>query len=249
MTKLACMIRHYARLNAQSAPKELLNREGVIKLNDFGAQLGFGVSVFRERQFFQGESGVPPTPEAAQPVLTWPFLDFLEQLELGDQTLIELGAGYSTLWFAKRFAQVRSFETDPHWHASLSKLSPGNVELSLLPLEQLESAQLEYRGEPWLLLDFAGKRTAFLAQFLSKHAAAQRPSAIVLDNSDWYRRGAALLAQQGYLEVPFYGFKSGQPWISCTSLFIDPARFAPTQKPGFFQPAFSRAPDNDWDSL
>ncbi|HEY3665434.1 MAG TPA: hypothetical protein VGL19_05515 [Polyangiaceae bacterium] len=242
------MIRHYARLNAQSASKELLNREGVIKLDDFGAQLGFGVSVLRERQFFQGQSGVPPTPEAAQPILTWPFLDFIEQLELREQSLIELGAGYSTLWFSKRFAHVRSFETDPAWHASLSKLVGNNVELSLVPVAQLESAQLEYRGEPWLLVDFAGKRTAFLKQFLNRLEAAHRPSAVVLDNSDWFRRGAALLTQRGYLELPFYGFKSGQSWISCTSLFVDPARFAPLQKSEFFQPAFSRAPDNDWDS-
>jgi hypothetical protein len=243
------MIRYYARLNAQSAPKELLNREGVIKLNDFGAQLGFGVSVLRERQFFQGESGVPPTPEAAQPILTWPFLDYLDHLDLCDQTLIELGAGYSTLWFSKRFAQVRSFESDPAWHASLSKLVTSNVELSLLPVEQMESASLEYREEAWLLVDFAGKRTAFLNRFLAKVSQPKRPSAIVLDNADWYRRGAELLRQHGYLEMPFHGFKSGQAWISCTSLFIDPARFSPTQKAGFFKPAFARDPQNDWDSI
>ncbi|HEY1534460.1 MAG TPA: hypothetical protein VGF76_10585, partial [Polyangiaceae bacterium] len=160
------MIRHYARLNSQSAPKELLNREGVIKLNDFGAQLGFGVSVFRERHFFQGESGVPPTAETAQPILTWPFLDFLDHLDVSDQTLIELGAGYSTLWFSKRFAKLRSFETDPEWHASVAKLAAGNVELSLLAIEQMENAELEYQGEAWLLVDFAGKRSRFLNRFL-----------------------------------------------------------------------------------
>jgi len=47
---------------------------------------------------------------------------------------------------------------------------------------------------------------------------------------------AQLLQQQGSLKLPFYGFKSGQSWISCTSLFIDPARFAPAQK----EPLFNR---------
>jgi hypothetical protein len=94
-------------LNAAQAPRELLNREGVIKLNDFGAQLGFGVSVLRERQFFQGESGTPPTPEAAQPLLTWPFLDFVEHLELQGETLLELGAGFSTIWLAKKRPSLR----------------------------------------------------------------------------------------------------------------------------------------------
>ncbi len=243
------MIRHYARLNPEKAPKELLTREGVVQLNDFGTQMGFGASVFRERQFFQGEAGAPPTPDTAQPILTWPFLDFLDHLDVRADSLIELGAGYSTLWFAKRFAKVRSFETDPEWHASLSRVVGGNVELSLVPLDQLESAQIEYRGEAWLLVDFAGKRTAFLNHFLNNLAPQGRPSAIVLDNSDWYRQGAALLQAQGYLELPFYGFKSGQAWISCTSLFIDPARFSAGQKAPFFRPAFSRAVDNGWDAL
>lgn len=241
------MIRHYARLNAAQAPRELLNREGVVKLNDFGAQLGFGVSVLRERQFFQGESGVPPTPEAAQPLLTWPFLDFIDHLDLQRQSLLELGAGFSTLWLSKRFGRVRSFETDPDWHRSIARNVGSNVELSLVGLDELEEARFEYRAEDWLLVDFAGKRTAFLNRFLSR--AEPGPAAIVLDNADWYRRGAALLAQHGYLELPFYGFKSGQAWVSCTSLFIDRERFTPAQKAPFFAPAFSRDFDNAWDAL
>lgn len=243
------MIRYFARLNAAQAPKELLARDGVFKLNDFGVQLGFGVSVLRQREFFQGESGVPPTPEVAQPLLTWPFLDFIEHLDLREQSLIELGAGFSTIWLSKRFGKIRSFETNPEWHAAVARNVASNVELSLVSLAQLESAQLEYRGEPWLLVDFAGKRTAFLHHFLSQLNAQARPVAIVLDNSDWYRRGAQLLKRHGYLELPFWGFKSGQSWISCTSLFIDPARFAPAQKEPFFQPAFSREMDNSWDAL
>ena len=243
------MIRYYARLNAAQAPRELLNREGVIKLNDFGAQLGFGVSVLRERQFFQGESGAPPTPEAAQPLLTWPLLDFIEHLDLEDQTLLELGAGFSTIWLSQRFGRVRSFETDPDWHRSVARHVGSNVELCLTSVEELEEARFEYRGEGWLLVDFAGKRTAFLNRFLTRVRASERPPAIVLDNSDWYRRAAVLLAEQGYLELPFYGFKSGQAWISCTSLFIDPPRFSPKQKASFFTPAFSRDVDNAWDVL
>jgi len=244
------MLRYYARLNPTQAPKELLAREGVLKLNDFGAQLGFGVSVLRQREFFQGEAGEgPPTPEAAQPLLTWPFLDFIEHLDLQGQSLIELGAGFSTIWFSKRFGKIRSFETNPEWHAAVARNVASNVELSLVPLAQLENAELEYRGESWLVVDFAGKRTAFLNQFLSRVSAPSRPSAIVLDNADWYRRGAQLLKEHGYLELPFYGFKSGQAWISCTSLFIEPTLFAPVQRQPFYQPAFSREMQNSWDSL
>ena len=107
-----------------------------------------------------------------------------------------------------------------------------------MPLTQLESAQLEYRGEGWLLVDFAGKRTRFST--VPQSGARRATVAIVLDNADWYRRGAQLLQQHGYLELPFYGFKSGQSWISCTSLFIDPPRFAPRRRSPSFSRRFSR---------
>lgn len=243
------MIRHYGRLNPARASKALLNRDGVVKLNDFGVQLGFGVSVLRQRQFFQGESGVAPSPESAQPLLTWPFLDFIEHLSLEQESLLELGAGYSTLWLARRFGRLRSFETDPDWHAAISRSVGSNVELVLLPLADLESARLEYQDESWLLVDFAGRRTAFLHAFLERLAGQTRPKAVILDNSDWYRKAAQLLLGEGYVELPFYGFKSGQPWISCTSLFIDPARFSPRQKEPFFSPEFSRMIENTWDEL
>ena len=243
-------IRYYARLNAERADKQLLNRPEVLKLNDFGSQLGFGLSVFEQRQFFR-----PPgtaegwSPEAPQPLLTWPFLDFVEHLDLGEQSLIELGSGYSTIWFSPRFANVRSFETQTEWYSALKGRVGANVELCLLSPEQLEGAGFDYRGEQWLVVDFAGRRSAFLSHFLASRVGHDRPGAIVLDNAEWYRRGAGLLLQHGYLEIPFYGFKAGQPWLSCTSLFIDPARFAPTQQPRFFMPPFSREMDNAWDEI
>ncbi len=243
------MIRYYARLNESRADKQLLNRPEVLKLSDFGAQLGFGLSVLEGRRLFQPESTAAPAPGTMPPLLTWPFLDFLEHLDLGQQSLVELGSGHSTIWFSERFAKVRSFETDPEWHRALAARVAKNVELSLVALPDLERAQLDYRDEAWLLVDFAGKRTAFLNQFLAQRSAQNRPAAIVLDNAEWYRRGAQLLAQHGYLEMPFYGFKSGQAWISCTSLFVDPERFRPTQKARFHMPAFSRELDNAWDQL
>ncbi len=145
--------------------------------------------------------------------LTWPFLDFLDHLDLKQSALVELGAGNSTLWFAERFGKVRSFETDPAFHGALAPRVPANVELELTATGALESADITYRNEEWMLVDFAGKRTSFLHHFLAKVRRAEGPSAIVLDNADWYRRGAAILREAGYLEIPFHGFKSGQLWL------------------------------------
>lgn len=237
-------MRYYARLNPAKLDPAFLQRDEVLRLSDVGAQLGFGLSVLHERSLLHDGSSLDPSRPL--PLLTWPLLDFIDSLELSQQSLLELGAGNSTLWFQRRFGKVRSLETDPGWYTPLSKMIAPNVELELLPLEALESAAFEYRGESYLLVDFAGRRTRFLKHFLAS-CGPVRPRAIVLDNADWYRNGARLLAGAGYREIPFYGFKSGQPFISCTSVFVDLERFEPSLKQPFFRPAFSRDVANVWD--
>jgi hypothetical protein len=237
-------MRYYARLNPAKVDEAFLNRDEVVRLSDVGAQLGFGLSVLHERGLVRD----PSTLDANDglPLLTWPFLDFLDSLELSRETVLELGAGNSTLWLQRRFARVRSLETNPEWQAAVSRRVAANVELCLIAPETLEAADVDYRDESFVLVDFAGRRTRFLANFLARYAD-RRPSAIVLDNADWYRNGAALLARHGYREIPFHGFKSGQSFVSCTSLFIDPVRFAATVKDPFFRPAFARRIANPWD--
>lgn len=237
-------MRYYARLNPAKVDEAFLNREEVVRMSDVGAQLGFGLSVLHERGLVRDPSALDA--QEGLPLLTWPFLDFLESLELAQESVLELGAGNSTLWLQRRFARVRSFETNPEWQAMLSARVAANVDLCLVDQETLEAADIEYRDESFVLVDFAGRRTRFLGNFLAR-CAERRPSAIVLDNADWYRHGAKVLARHGYLELPFHGFKSGQAFVSCTSLFIDPARFAPTLKEPFFRPAFARRFANAWD--
>jgi hypothetical protein len=237
-------MRYFARLNPGKVDPAFLNREEVLRLSDVGAQLGFGISVLNERGILRDLNRLDP--EHPLPLLTWPFLDLLQSFDLSGWRLLELGAGGSTLWFQKRFAALRSFETNPDWHRTLVPLVGPHVELALMDLAALEAGEVDYQGEELVLVDFAGHRTRFVKNFLAR-VGKERPSAIALDNADWYRNGAAILHQHGYRELPFYGFKCGQSFLSCTSLFIDPARFAPVIKQPFHSPAFSRQVENPWD--
>jgi hypothetical protein len=243
------MINYYAPLTPEKFDANFLGRREILRVTDLGAQLAFGLSVLDQRGFLKSSS---PDQElgdkSASPLLTWPFLDFVDALDLRKRTLVELGAGSSTVWFSDRFEKVKSFETNAEWFASVSRVIGANVELSLVDVAALEAAELEYHCEDWMLVDFAGKRTKFLHNFFRKAPQTGRPAVVVLDNADWFRRGAAILKDNGYAEIPFYGFKSGQSWISCTSVFIDPPRFDPVQREPFVQPAFSRQTENRWDS-
>jgi hypothetical protein len=237
-------MRYYARLNPAKLDRQFLSRQEVLRLSDGGAQIGFAFSVLQERGLLRDPNVLDANDPL--PLLTWPFLDFFDSFDFSGQRLLELGAGGSTLWFQRRFAQLRSFETNPEWAQLVRRHVAPHVELVPIDLSALESAELDYRGEEVVLVDFAGRRTRFLERFLSR-LGKERPLAIVLDNADWYRNGAAALARHGYRELPFHGFKSGQPHLSCTSLFIDPPRFAPPIREPFHSPAFSRPTDNPWD--
>jgi hypothetical protein len=237
-------MRHYARLNPAKLDDAFRSRAEVLELSDAGAQLGFALSVLNERGLLRDPNRLDA--EDPVPLLTWPLLDYLESLDLSPVRLLELGAGSSTLWFQRRCAQVRSFETNQEWVELLRRSLAPNVELTHVESSALEAAEIEYRGEQLVLVDFAGHRTRFLGNFLSR-LAGERPQAIVLDNADWYRKGAATLARHGYREIPFYGFKCGQSFLSCTSLFIDAPRFTLETKPAFHRPAFTRRLANSWD--
>jgi hypothetical protein len=242
-------LRHYVRLDPDKAGTALLSRAELLRVDELGERLGFAVSVLNQRGLLTSSTSGPDAHELRPPLLTWPFLDYVASLDLRGEELLELGAGHSTLWFATRFSRVRSFETDPDWHAALEPRVGARVELTLTERAALEEADFPYQRESWLVVDFAGKRSRFLARFFARLGAGPRPKAIVLDNADWYRRGAAVLRERGYLEIPFYGFKAGQTWISCTSLFLDPQHYSARPGEPFFQPPFSRTMDNAWDDL
>ena len=73
-------------------------------MDELGERLGFATSVLHQRGLL-GPNEPVAVGEPRHPLLTWPFLDYLESLDLSKEQLIELGAGHSTFWFGARFNQ------------------------------------------------------------------------------------------------------------------------------------------------
>jgi len=97
---------------------------------------------------------VRPREFPAQPLRTWPFLDFIAHLDLQAQLLNEPGAGFSTIWLSKRFGHVL-VRDQPGAVCSGGENVARNVELSLAPHAQLEDAQLEQSRRGLAAGDFA----------------------------------------------------------------------------------------------
>ena len=183
-----------------------------------------------------------------QPLLTWPFLDFINTLDLKNIILHELGAGSSTIWFSNKFKNIESYETNQDWYEKLKPLIKSNVSLKLTKLENIYECKIQFKSNDWLLIDFAGKRTKFI-QELVKLSDDLIPAQIILDNSECYRNGARILIDRGYSEIPFFGFKSGKSIIDCTSLFILKNHFKLKTLTEFHYPMFSNKMNNSWDII
>lgn len=92
-----------------------------------------------------------PSDIIPRPWLSQSAIDFMASLLRKDMTVLEFGAGGSTLWFASKAAHVTSYENDPDWMAVLKKQKPDNVTLRFesLPLKDEPPADLVFiDGEP-----------------------------------------------------------------------------------------------------
>ena len=213
----------------------------------------FFYQVMKNRNFFSDNSleGLSKN-EQQLPLLTWPFLDFVKTLDLMSNKLIELGSGNSTIFFSEVFKKVETFEPNKEWYEELSKQTKDNVFLNLTSLEEIEnklSKKYKFNNRDWLLVDFAGKRTRFINRLIA-HPDEDLPAQLIFDNSEWYNNARNLLDKRGYTEIPFWGFKSGENFISCTSLFLLKNKWNLIHPEHQAQPKYStKLSRNGWDDI
>jgi tRNA A58 N-methylase Trm61 len=79
---------------------------------------------------------VPERPWIVPAAIGW-----LRRRIRSDWSILELGSGRSTVWFARRAERLLRFEDDEQWYAQtrrrLSELGLGNVELKLRKVKAL----------------------------------------------------------------------------------------------------------------
>ncbi len=65
------------------------------------------------------------------PWMNYDVIGFLEQRLRREHTLFEFGSGHSTRFFANRVGSVTSVESNPDWHALISRELPTNARVIL----------------------------------------------------------------------------------------------------------------------
>lgn len=241
---------YFLQVDPEKLSEQIKKNTSSIELNPFSHRMAFisnellGRGFFSENNIHQLIAG-----QVQLPLLTWPFLDFILTINNEKTKLIELGSGNSTLWFAKLFKSVVSYETNQDWCNQITKKAPANCRIIYTSEPELILSNIDFNLNDWLLIDFAGHRTQFIFNMLSKKNKIL-PSVIILDNSDWYRKGAGLLYAEGYVEIPFFGFKSGQMHLSCTSIFFKDAAALNQKSQNFKIPKQCMLSENNaWDDF
>jgi hypothetical protein len=151
------------------------------------------------------------------PWFTYPAVELLKSWDLSDKSVLEYGAGYSTLFWASRTRQVLSIEHNEEWHKKIARLVPSNVDLQLRTLDQYP----EVEGSFDIIVNdgYARERTRY------RCAKASLPHLnsggfIILDNSDWLPATCFYLREKGLIQMDFSGFVAGNPHTQTTSFFL-----------------------------
>jgi ubiquinone/menaquinone biosynthesis C-methylase UbiE len=146
-----------------------------------------------------------------------------------DWTVLELGSGRSTVWFARRAGRVISLEDNEHWYPRtrerLDAADLENVDLRLRPVEDFprEVASLPDDSFDLVVVDFLEAPAVSRLDALKPAMKTVAPGGyLLLDDSDrpGYADAFELLA--GWHERRFVGVKDEWPEACETTIFRRP---------------------------
>ena len=217
---------HAARLALSQVDPVVLKSDKIISLArqlNHPSKLDFFYRYLKELGVFTSMEGELLNGESEPiPLLTSSFLNWFETQQWNSLSLLELGAGGSTLYFSKFFKSVTSYETSQSWFDKLFLKKASNV--NLIKVDTIFDALQENNKKDIhcfdvILID-AGENRAKLARWLVNEGYR---GIIFFDNSEWYRKSIQMFLKEGFVEIPFFGLKPIEDWVSCTSILAEPS--------------------------
>lgn len=160
---------------------------------------------------------------SAIPWYTYPFLDYIVDLDVSEWTVLEFGSGQSTHFWSARASRVISYEHSPEWRQKLMAKNLPNVEVRLFEGESTLKELFTLDPIPNAIIVDGWKRLACARESLR---AFGRNPIYILENSDWFPQTAALMREAGLAEMRFKGFGPINGYAWCTSLMVSPENLA-----------------------
>lgn len=168
----------------------------------------------------------------ALPWLSYPVIEFLRHRELKGKTVLEFGAGQSTVWWEKQGAIVTALETNEDWKSYVEKVLPScevysaDHKFTNIP-ESVRSRRFDI-----ILVDGGNRKTAMEEAI----KLVSETGVILLDDSAvtssrHYIASPTLMHAEGWKRIDFYGFAPGALHQGCTSLYFKSSDFFSSPKP------------------
>jgi predicted O-methyltransferase YrrM len=168
-------------------------------------------------------SGTPERPWIVPAAIGW-----LRRNIRRDWSILELGSGRSTVWFARRAGRVVSFEDNEFWlERTRERLTDEGLdaEVRLAPVESLpgEVARFEDESFDLVVVDFLESPRVTRIDALRPALAKVRPGGhLLLDDSDRPGYAEAYELLEGWRERRFTGVKDEWPEACETAIFRRP---------------------------
>lgn len=173
--------------------------------------------------------------ELALPWISWPCIEFLEQLDLKNSRVFEFGGGGSTLYFLNRGCHVRTIENSNDWARKISAAAVGyesRLDLRVIEMPEhpgVSEAELakNYIQEvskdgPWdlILVDGVDGNPSVRMQCLALARQCIRARGIVLLDDSWrseYARAPEVMA--GLSHEVFEGLGPARLGVTRTDVY------------------------------
>jgi len=151
------------------------------------------------------------------PWITYPAIDFLDNINFTDCSVFEYGSGSSSFWWSNKANLVTSVEMDTSWYKKMAQLVPDNVCLIHVENGGLYPHAINKFNKKYdvVVVDGAERYKCVVA---SINKVSDR-GIIILDNAEWYPNSARELRSNGFAQIDFYGLSPNNSFPSITSVF------------------------------
>jgi hypothetical protein len=151
------------------------------------------------------------------PWLTYPIIDYLNNLDLSTYRVFEYGSGSSTLFWAERCTSVASVEHFSPWFERMDKYNSEHIRIVFEPNLNNYPKVIENKGLFDIILIDGAARMACAKESVNH---VKPTGFIILDNCEWYPNIATFLRNEDFLQIDFCGFTPLNSFTSMTSLFF-----------------------------
>ena len=163
------------------------------------------------------------------PWYTYPAIEYLDNFNLTNLSVLEYGSGNSSLYYLRKGATVTSVEDDKDWYDKIKcEVIQDGFTYVFAPSESEYVQRSEIDSADIIVID--GSYRTDCANFtISKiKEGSSQPSMVILDNSDRYPKSIRKMDKElNWVRADFCGFCPIVSHTSVTSIYLNPNKILP----------------------